>query len=77
MPIRIHLDVMLARRKIRAKTLAETIGISETQLSLLRTEKVRGLRFDTLSKICLVLECQPGDILEYQVDPNDLNATEN
>jgi putative transcriptional regulator len=43
----------------------------------LRTEKVRGLRFDTLSKICLVLECQPGDILEYQVDPNDLNATEN
>lgn len=77
MPIRIHLDVMLARRKMRAKTLAETIGISETQLSLLRTEKVRGLRFDTLSKICLVLECQPGDILEYQVDPTDLNATEN
>lgn len=77
MPIRIHLDVMLARRKMRAKTLAETIGISETQLSLLRTEKVRGLRFDTLSKICLVLECQPGDILEYQIDPNDLNATEN
>jgi putative transcriptional regulator len=77
MPIRIHLDVMLARRKMRAKTLAETIGISETQLSLLRTEKVRGLRFDTLSKICLALKCQPGDILEYQVDPNDVNVTEN
>jgi putative transcriptional regulator len=77
MPIRIHLDIMLARRKMRAKTLAETIGISETQLSLLRTEKVRGLRFDTLSKICLVLDCQPGDILEYQVDANDLIASDN
>jgi putative transcriptional regulator len=74
MPVRVTLDVMLARRKLRARDVAEKIGLSETQLSLLRTGKVRGMRFDTLSKLCLVLECTPGDILEYDRDDADLNS---
>jgi putative transcriptional regulator len=74
MPIRVNLDVMLARRKMRAKQLAEFIGISETQLSLLRTEKVRGIRFDTLSKICFILECKPADILDYDIDEADMQS---
>ena len=76
MPVRVTLDVMLARRKMRARDVAERIGLSETQLSLLRTGKVRGMRFDTLSKLCLVLECTPGDILEYDRNEADLNAKE-
>ncbi|MFY0638191.1 helix-turn-helix domain-containing protein [Maricaulis maris] len=73
MPVRVTLDVMLARRKRRAREVAAEIGISETQLSLLRTGKVRGMRFDTLSKLCLVLDCRPGDILDYDLDPADLD----
>ena len=73
MPVRVTLDVMLARRKIRGRDVAEQIGLSETQLSLLRTGKVKGMRFGTLSKLCLVLECTPGDILEYDRDDSDLN----
>jgi len=65
---------MLARRKLRARDVAERIGLSETQLSLLRTGKVRGMRFGTLSKLCLVLECAPGDILEYDPDNTDLDS---
>jgi putative transcriptional regulator len=76
MPIRVTLDVMLARRKMRAKDLAAQVGISETQMSLLRTGKVKGMRFDTLSKICLLLECQPADIMEYDVDEGDLMRSE-
>jgi len=72
MPVRVTLDIMLARRKMRARDVAERIGLSETQLSLLRTGKVRGMRFDTLSKLCLVLECTPGDILGYDRDDTDL-----
>jgi putative transcriptional regulator len=75
-PVRVTLDVMLARRKLRARDVAEQIGLSETQLSLLRTGKVRGMRFDTLSKLCLVLECAPGDILDYDRDETDLSAKE-
>lgn len=73
MPVRVTLDVMLARRKVRAKDVAAQIGLSETQLSLLRTGKVKGMRFDTLSKLCLILDCQPADILEYDRDESDLN----
>lgn len=73
MPVRVTLDVMLARRKLRARDIAERIGLSETQLSLLRTGKVRGMRFETLSKLCLVLDCSPGDILEYDRDDADLH----
>ncbi len=76
MPVRVTLDIMLARRKMRARDAAERIGLSETQLSLLRTGKVRGMRFNTLSKLCLVLNCAPGDILEYDRDEADLNVKE-
>ncbi len=65
MAIVVNLDVMLAKRKIRSKELAERIGITEANVSLLKSGKVRGIRFGTLSRICAVLECQPGDILEY------------
>jgi putative transcriptional regulator len=75
MPVRVTLDVMLARRKMRAREAAERIGLSETQLSLLRTGKVRGVRFDTLSKLCHLLDCAPGDILEYDRDDGDLNKS--
>ena len=65
MAIRIRLDVMLAERQIKGKDLAQYVGITEQNLSLLRTGKVKGLRFSTLEKICELLECQPGDIIEY------------
>lgn len=68
MPIRVQLDVMLAKRKVKGKTLATKVGITAQNLSLLRTGKVKGVRFSTLGKICEVLECQPGDILEYDPD---------
>jgi len=61
----VNLDVMLAKRKIRGKELAAKIGVTEQNLSLLRTGKVKGVRFGTLNLICEVLDCQPGDILEY------------
>ena len=68
MPIIVNLDVMLARRKMRSKELAERIGITEQNVSLLKSGKVKGVRFETLEQICAVLECQPGDILEYSSD---------
>ncbi|HDV6747975.1 helix-turn-helix transcriptional regulator [Legionella pneumophila serogroup 1] len=66
MPIIINLDVMLARRKIRSKELAEFIGITEQNLSLLKTGKAKAIRFSTLNAICKYLSCQPGDILEFR-----------
>ena len=72
MPIVVNLDVMLARRKMRSKELAERIGITEQNVSLLKSGKVKGMRFDTLARICAVLECQPGDILEYRDDEREL-----
>ena len=68
MPIVVNLDVMLARRKMRSKELAERIGITEQNVSLLKSGKVKGVRFDTLENICRALDCQPGDILEYRTD---------
>jgi putative transcriptional regulator len=68
MPIVVNLDVMLARRKMRSKQLAERIGITEQNVSLLKSGKVRGVRFETLEKICAILDCQPGDILEWRPD---------
>ncbi|MEW6411939.1 MAG: helix-turn-helix transcriptional regulator [Candidatus Zixiibacteriota bacterium] len=65
MPIQINLDVMLARRKMSLTELSARIGISMTNLSLLKTGKVKGVRFSTLEAICKELECQPGDIVEY------------
>jgi len=65
MPVIVRLDVMLALRKKRAKDLAAEIGITEANLSLLRTGKVKGVRFDTLARICTALSCKPGDILDF------------
>jgi putative transcriptional regulator len=62
----VNLDVMLAKRKMRSKELAEIIGITEANLSLLKSSKVKGVRFETLDKICAALECQPGDLLEHK-----------
>ena len=66
MPIIVRLDVMLARRKMRSKDLARQIGITEQNVSLLKSGKVKGVRFETLERICEVLDCQPGDLLEYE-----------
>ena len=68
MAIVIRLDVMMARRKVRSNVLARAIGITEANLSLLKSGKVKGLRFSTLEAICRFLDCQPGDLLEYVPD---------
>jgi putative transcriptional regulator len=68
MPVIVHLDVMLARRKMRSRDLAQHVGITEQNISLLKSGKVRGMRFDTLARICEALQCQPGDLLEWQPD---------
>ncbi len=65
MPIIVRLDVMLALRKMRSKELAAIVGITEANLSQLKSGKVKGVRFETLEKICEALECQPGDLLEF------------
>lgn len=65
MPIVVHLDVVLAQRKMRSRELAERIGITEQNLSLLKSGKVRGVRFETLAAICEALQCQPADLLEF------------
>lgn len=75
MPIVVNLDVMLARRKMRSKELATKIGITEQNLSLLKSGKVRGVRFSTLARICAELDCQPGDLLEYQAGPEEEDET--
>jgi putative transcriptional regulator len=72
MPIRVHLDAVLARRGRTARELAAQIGLSETQMSLFRSGKVRGIRFSTLSRMCAALECTPGELIGYEHDPGDL-----
>ena len=66
MPIIVQLDIMLARRKVKSKDLAEHVGITEANMSLLKQGKVKGVRFDTLEKICDYLQCQPADLLVYE-----------
>lgn len=66
MTIIVNLDVMMAKRKVSSKVLAAELGITPANLSLLKTGKVKGVRFETLANICAILDCQPGDILEYQ-----------
>ncbi|QJB35064.1 helix-turn-helix transcriptional regulator [Chitinophaga oryzae] len=66
MPIIVNIDVMLAKRKMQSKELAERLGITPANLSILKTGKAKGIRFDTLEAICQILDCQPGDILEYR-----------
>lgn len=74
MPIIVTLDVMLAKRKMRSKELAQRIDVTEPNLSLLKSGKVRGMRFETLEKICRVLDCQPGDLLTYVPGDGDPSA---
>ena len=66
MPIIVNLDVMMAKRKVRSKDLANQLGITEANLSILKTGKAKAMRFTTLEALCEALDCQPGDILEYQ-----------
>lgn len=72
MPVIVNLDVVLAQRKVRSKELAEAIGITESNLSLLKSGKVKGVRFGTLAAICHYLDCKPGDILDYLPSDDDL-----
>ncbi|TGA98943.1 transcriptional regulator [Sporolactobacillus shoreae] len=66
MAINVTLDVMMAKRKITVTELSERVGITMANISILKTGKAKAIRFDTLNKICEVLDCQPGDILEYR-----------
>jgi putative transcriptional regulator len=68
MAIIVNIDVMLAKRKVLSKELASEIGITEANLSILKTGKAKGIRFNTLEAICKALDCQPGDLLEYRED---------
>ena len=74
MPIRVTLDEMLARRGMKARELAATIGLSETQMSMFRSGKVKGIRFGTLAKFCAALGCTPGELLNYEFDAADLHG---
>jgi len=71
MPIIVNLDVMLARRKMRSRDLAQRIGMTEPNVSLLKSGKIKGIRFETLDKLCAILECQPGDLLEWRPDARE------
>ncbi len=73
MPIIVNLDVMLARRKMSLSALAETVGITLANLSILKSGKAKAVRFSTLAAICQALECQPADLLEHRPDPADLS----
>lgn len=72
MPVVITIDRVLATRKLRAKDVAAMVGVSETHLSLFRSGKVKGVRFSTLARLCAALDCQPGELLAYEPDPEDL-----
>lgn len=74
MPIIINLDVMMARRKCRLKELAEAINITEANLSILKNGKAKAIRLTTLDAICAYLQCQPGDIIEYQSEQDVVTA---
>jgi putative transcriptional regulator len=75
-PILVNLDVMMAKRKIRLGQLAEATGISMQNLSILKTGKARAVRFSTLSAICRVLDCQPGELLEYRQGEEEADGAE-
>jgi putative transcriptional regulator len=73
MPVRVTLDALIVKKGLKARDLAAEVGLSETQLSLFRSGKVKGIRFRTLAKLCAALDCRPGDLLDYDLDPNDLH----
>lgn len=72
MPVIVHLDSVMAARGVSGRDLAQRIGITEANLSLLRTGKVKGMRFQTLAALCSVLDCQPGDLLEFRPSPSSV-----
>ena len=76
MPIRVTLDQLIVKKGLKARDLAAEVGLSETQLSLFRSGKVKGIRFRTLAKLCAALDCRPGDLLDYDFDEADLLAAE-
>ncbi|MCA0357040.1 MAG: helix-turn-helix transcriptional regulator [Proteobacteria bacterium] len=74
MPVRVTLDALIVAKGLKARDLAAQVGLSETQLSLFRSGKVKGIRFRTLARLCAALDCKPGDLLDYDFDADDLNA---
>ncbi len=76
MPIRVTLDQLIVKKGLKARDLAAEVGLSETQLSLFRSGKVKGIRFRTLARLCAALDCRPGDLLDYAFDPADLDPVE-
>ena len=76
MPVRVTLDALIVKKGLKARDLAAEVGLSETQLSLFRSGKVKGIRFRTLARLCAALDCQPGDLLDYRYDPTDMAAVE-
>lgn len=76
MPIRVTLDQLIISRGLKARDLAQQVGLSETQLSLFRSGKVKGIRFRTLAKLCAALNCKPSDLLDYEFDLADLIGDE-
>lgn len=76
MAIVVNLDVMLAKRKMKLNELSEAVGITQSNLSILKTGKAKAIRFQTLEVICKVLQCQPGDILQYEPDGYDWRTKE-
>ena len=75
MPIKVNLDLLLVQRKMSLTQLAEEVGITLPNMSLLKTGKVRGIRFKTLDAICRALHCTPGDILDYEPGPDEAEVT--
>ena len=71
MPVRVTLDALIVAKGLKARDLAQQVGLSETQLSLFRSGKVKGIRFRTLARLCAALDCRPGDLLDYDYDPDD------
>jgi putative transcriptional regulator len=76
MPIRVTLDQLIVKKGLKARDLAQQVGLSETQLSLFRSGKVKGIRFRTLARLCAALECRPRDLLDYDFDEADLLAAD-
>ncbi len=76
MPIRVTLDELIVRKGLKARDLAAEVGLSETQLSLFRSGKVKGIRFRTLARLCAALDCRPGDLLDYAFDPHHHAASD-
>ena len=72
MPVRVTLDALIVKKGLKARDLAAQVGLSETQLSLFRSGKIKGIRFSTLARLCAALGCRPGDLLDYDLDLADL-----